>query len=102
MFSSREKELEELLRHQLFGSLEILRKDSFFENPHEFQEKYHLSVKAFVYLFAAVGQQINLVQLELTHVVYKRIQVVHYSCIMMHTAGMNREFNSGQTNTQDL
>ena len=47
-------------------------------NPHEFQVKYHCSVEALEFLLAGVSQQleqIKLVQLELTPVVYKCIEV---------------------------
>ena len=77
MFSLSEEELEKLSRHRViryprnFEERRLLD----IENSREFREKCRLSVKAFEYLFAAEGQQINLVQLELTHVVYKRIQV---------------------------
>ena len=69
------KNLKNYWDSESFGSLEILRKGGCLTlKIHVNFGRNIASVKAFQYLFAAVGQQINLVQLELTNEVYKRIQ----------------------------
>ena len=81
MSASSEEGLEEPLRHRVIWQPRDFEERRLFdiENPREFQEKHRLAVEAFEYLLSAVGEhleQINFVQLELTHVVYKRIQVM--------------------------
>ena len=86
MPSSSKEELEEPLTHQGIQQPRNLEERQLFENPREFREKYRLYVKAFEYLLAVVGQQlekINLVQLQLTPVVYKCIQVPLQYCKAM-------------------
>ena len=68
--SSSSKELEEPLRHRVIQRAKKFEERRLFdiEIPHEFQEKYHLSVEAFESLLAAVHmsqqlEQINLIQL---------------------------------------
>ena len=80
MFSSSEADLKEPLRNRVLRQPRNFEERFVFgiENPPEFRGKYRLSVDAIEYIIAAVDQQleeINLLQLELTQVVYKGIQV---------------------------